>query len=158
MKEERAIDINDIESILKEHYGYKSLTIKRVWGGMGANDMTAINLGPGGTLDMVLDVDDGEEDKNKEIFSFNVVDRIGKHMAKQTQRMDALEWHIKNVEKYLVEWKKEIKQEDIDKTVLWQYVKIPIFSNEDITIPKEARGVERDKYGISWFVPFKEEK
>lgn len=107
MKEERAINIDEFRSILKAHYGYKSVTIKQIWSGMGADEMTSIDLGPGGTLDMLLEVDDGEEDKNKEIFSLNVAERIGERMSKQTQRMTALKRRIKNVEKHLAELEKE---------------------------------------------------
>ncbi len=65
MRDVKSIDINKVNEILRVHYGCSSISIRRIWCGRGPMEMHVVDLGPGGILDMLLDVGDCKEDKNE---------------------------------------------------------------------------------------------
>jgi hypothetical protein len=66
MRDVKSIDRTKLNEILRAHYGDSTVSIRRIWCSGGTNDLSVVDLGPDGILDMLLDVNsDRKEDKNE---------------------------------------------------------------------------------------------
>jgi hypothetical protein len=65
MRDVRCIDRTKLNEILRAYYGCSSISVRRIWCSGGTKNLGVVDLGPDGILDMLLDVDDREEDKNE---------------------------------------------------------------------------------------------
>jgi hypothetical protein len=65
MRDVKSIDRTKLNEILREHYGCSSISIRRIWCSGGTKDLSVVDLGHDGVLDMLLDIDDRKEDKNE---------------------------------------------------------------------------------------------
>lgn len=62
-EEQITIGINEIAELIRNKYGYKSISIDRIWTGIRCNDMQYVELGPGNILDVHISVS-GKETKD----------------------------------------------------------------------------------------------
>ncbi len=65
MRDVKRLNRTELNEILRVHYGGSSISIKRIWCGRGTKDLSVVDLGHDGILDMLLDVGDRKEDKNE---------------------------------------------------------------------------------------------
>ena len=62
-EEQITIGINEIAELIRNKYGYKSVSIDRIWTGIRCDDMQYVELGPGSILDVHISVN-GKETKD----------------------------------------------------------------------------------------------
>ena len=55
-EEQITIGINELAELIRNKYGYKSVSIDRIWTGIRCNDMQYVELGPGSILDVHISV------------------------------------------------------------------------------------------------------
>jgi hypothetical protein len=65
MRDVKSINRTELNEILRVHYGYNSVSIRRIWCSGETKDLGVVDLGLDGILDMLLDVDGRKEDKNE---------------------------------------------------------------------------------------------
>jgi len=67
MMEEKTMNINELETMIKEHYGFKSVFIKKAKSGTRSSNIQYLDLGPGAILDIVVSVTRDKSDKERRL-------------------------------------------------------------------------------------------